>query len=248
VPWVPTDPHIIGNRIGDVFLRHFDEGVARSLGGTVVLMTPARATSMGIDLARTPVVPSGGSCYTVVVPGLGQGGGSLEVLIHVTNPETALRDYIIPSYVVKRGSPILAMDRFEVGKLAFRVPASGGVPSGVGYSHYAERDASYQWDIPYSIQGHARNQGQGAIMFRFMLRKFHPLGAVSVWDSIGAERGYDFILEGVEDLTNLVSLAKRDIAFGASIRVQGEFDLHPEREERGVGEVDLTFDQGAQPS
>jgi hypothetical protein len=248
VPWAPTDPHIIGNRIGEVFLRHFDEGVARSLGGTVVTMTPARAAGMGIDLARTPVVPSGGACYTVVVPGLGQAASPLEVLVHITNPETSLRDYIIPSYVIKRGSPTLAMDRFEVGKLSFRVPASGSTPSGVGYSAYAERDAPYQWDIPYSIQGHARNQGQGAIMFRFMLRKFHPLGAISVWDSLGMERGYDFVLEGVEDLTNLVSLAKRDVAFGASIRVLGEFDLHPEREERSVwGEV-LTFDQGVQPS
>lgn len=227
-------PRIRNERIGDVFLREFDEGVYRTLESELI------GGKYYISTSKVPgVVPPLFSEFTGLTADIGQQMPGIPLIFG--NPSTAIKRYLIPCIRVRREDPSPALERWHSEHLKYRAPADGESEiivdyRGVeikGYGKYVEQEAAKTADIPYTIT--VESAGKAArthaqVLIKHCMKVFWPHGKLRVVDTLGRERLYTVHGEGPSELTSASDIRDRIVIYALSIRVQGELDLADPRE------------------
>lgn len=201
-------------RIGTIWLRAYDEGIIKKLGGT---LNPAGETANTYYVQFTS--------QDCIGPNT-----SLNVPVHFGNPEPIFTNKTYPSYSVKRDSIEPNLARWHsVGQMQQVWGVTGteetinGVP---GYRQVEVHQQAWPYDITYTITAYARYEYEAQTLLRNMLRKFPPISAVRVIDSLNENRTYEcFNSNAISDLSEIVDVSERVKAYSITVRVEGEIDL-----------------------
>jgi len=205
---------------GTVFIRNFDIGVIEMFG--VLEQFEKDGDAFPAYVLDLPALDGSGP---------DQFGGKVPIMFWP--PEGVFEPYLLPCLIIKRGDPSLAMERFEPGGTAYKMPAESAAPVSVmmpdgsvvnGYDKYEIREKGYPFDLPYDIEFRGRKQWQKVAMWEFGLRRL--IGRiVGVTDTAKNERSYAFNLESVSHADELADVTDRTLVTTFSITAKGEFDL-----------------------
>lgn len=187
-------PHEI---YGEVFIRHFDEGMAITMGGR-------------LDSQRNK--------WVVDVEGMED-----PIPVVFVTPEQPLNEYIYPSYIVRRQDIRIAVGRIQGPTMYFK---DQFVNTDDGKKYNESKLAPFPFDITYLAQAVARYPNQMLLMQKPLLKKFHRMGgALFVKDSLGATRTYDISVEPINDIGSLTDISLQSAGLSMSVMVFAELDL-----------------------
>ncbi len=201
-------------RSGIVWIRSFDEGVIKSLGGVV------RTSGDGKNNFYVPITP--GSCMTP--------GTSLDLPVIFGNPDPLFEKKTYPAFVVTRGSVTPALERWHsqgamqefYGVLGTEVVVDGKTR----YNQVEQSPQAWPYDITYTIAVYSKYEYEAQTLLRHMMMKFPPRCHVSIVDSLGDVRTYDaFVDSDISDLSEIVDISDRVKSYSLSLKVEAEIDL-----------------------
>jgi hypothetical protein len=182
---------------GEVFINHFDEGVAITMGGR--LDSQRRRWVLDVPTIDEPVP------------------------IIFTTPEQPLVDYIYPSYIIRRQDIRIAVGRLQGPTLHFKEQFIDLLD---GKKYNESKLGAFPFDITYLVQAISRYPGQMMLMQKPMLKRFHRMSAaLFVKDSLGVQRSYDISVEPVNDISSLTDIALKSSGLSMSVMVFAELDL-----------------------
>lgn len=229
---------IRNERIGDIFLRHYDRGMLTSLGATLI------GNQYFLPLSLVPgVLPP---LYTEFADDDVTVGDPMPgIPVIFTNAGDAVERYVIPCIRIRREDPSPALERWGSLQDKYRAPAPGEEEITVeyrgqeisGYSKYEMQPAAWPYDIPYTLTVEAngeRARTHAQLMLRHCMGVFGPYGIVTVYDENGVERKYNVYGEGPSDLSVVADIRDRTIIYALSLRVAGELDVQAETEHQAV--------------
>jgi hypothetical protein len=204
-------------RSGTVFLRDFDEGLVRTMGGELVEI------ELDGELVQDYVIAVDG------VTGPDEYNGKIPIIWQ--NPEDAYQKGLLPSITVARTSVTPAMQRWFPGGYAYRTPAATSrlVTAGDGRqgpSALEFKSWAYPYDITYELHLRARLRGQADRMLKKVGKKYWAYGQIYLIDSEGAERGYYAFQESIDSLDEVADVADRTVGWTISLRCEGELDFN----------------------
>lgn len=192
---------------GSIGLRDFDKGVQETLGAILV------------------ETENEGTKYFLQSKSLNE-----DVPVVMATHEAIFREYKLPSIVIKRGDPTLALNRY-VGGYAYREPVGDGVEIDdiygniVGSTLYVSRPTSYPFDIVYDIQVLHKFQGLAIKLLDEVLRVYKPVSKVLVKDTERDERSYTVFVQGVAGVSEFLDVTGRVQGFIVTLKVEAEIDL-----------------------
>jgi len=208
-------------RTGEVFIRNFDRGVVETMGGYI-----DNPSSFGIDMVK--MLGGDKKNYFIDVPDASED----PIPVIFGNPEAIKERQIYPSFLVIRGDPAPALNRWHsVGQKEYRIPGPNAVVEysaeyGVsGYSEYEETVQNWPYDIPYQIQVYARLENEVIPMLKKVLRTYKPYCRIILQDSLEETRTYTAFQQSVNDISELVDIADRVKAYSVELMVEGELTL-----------------------
>ena len=229
---------IRNEKIGDVFLREFDEGVVKELGGTII------GNDYYLPLNKVPGVEP--PLFTEWAEQVGDVGQPMPGIPFIfANPGDESQRYVIPCIRVRREDPSPALERWGSLQDKYRVPAEGeeektvqyGNRMLIGYSKYEMQSSGWPYDIPYTITVEANGnkaRTNSQVMLKHCLGVFGPYGVVHVVDSFGRTRVYNVFGEGPSSLSSVGDIRDRTMIYALSLRVAGELDVQPSRQHQAV--------------
>lgn len=204
-------------RSGTVFLRDFDEGLVRTMGGELIEI------ELDGEMVQSYVIMIDG------VTGPDMYGGAIPVIWQ--NPEDVYQPGMLPHVNVSRTALTPAMNRWFPGGYEYRTPAAGAkiVRSGIGVegpSMLEYKAWAYPYDISYEVHLRARLRAQADKMLRQIGKKFWAYGQIYLVDSEGAQRGYYAYQESIDSLDEVADIADRMLGWTISLRCEGELDFN----------------------
>lgn len=202
-------------RTGSIWLRAYDEGIVKKLGGVL---------GVSGEAANTYYVQFGpsGNCISP--------NTSTNVPVHFGNPEAIFANKTYPSFSVKRDSFEPNMARWHSqGQMQemYGIPGTEQVVNGVsGYGQVEVSPQAWPYDITYTVSAYARYEYEAQTLLRNLMKKFPPRSYVTAIDSLGDNRTYEcFNDNAVSDLSEIVDVSERVKAYSVTVRVEGEIDL-----------------------
>jgi len=212
---VAKENHTV-DRTGQVFLEHFDVGIARTMGGELIDIEFDGEVVQEYALRVDGV--TGPKSYNGMVP------------IIFNAPEDAMQESLLPHVHIMRSSITPAMNRWHPGGREYYTPAAMAVPvvssGGVtGPSMLEQKEYAIPYDITYEVHLRARLRVQGDRMLRQVGRYFWAYGQVFLLDSLGEERGYYAFQESLDNLDEIADIADRTMGHTISLRVEAELDF-----------------------
>lgn len=112
---------------------------------------------------------------------------------------------------------------------AYRVPAPGAKPVGIGdslgWSHYEVKPQEQPYDFTYTIECWSRYRMVAQILLQMVMAKYSMQGQITVYDTLGVDRVYHAYQEGTADLTEVNSMVDRICGYSVTIRIEGELTL-----------------------
>jgi hypothetical protein len=221
---------IRNEKLGDVFLREFDEGMAKSLGAQKIggdYYLPVSSVS-GV---RAPI-------WTEYAPNAADVGTKMPgIPLIFGNPDDAHQRYVISCIRLRREDPSPALERWGSCHDKYKIPAPGATKSTVqyggqrsktGYDKYETKPEGKPYDIPYTLTVEAsgdKARSQAQLLIRYCMGKFGAHGKVTVYDSEGAKRVYWVFGEGPSELTAVGDIRERTVIHALSLRVSGVLDV-----------------------
>jgi len=216
-------------RLGDVFLRNFDEGIYRSLQ-YVLHSNRAYVPLSKVRGVDPPLFDETHKIKDEVgkpMPG---------IPIIMANPDDAVQRYNVPCFRITREDPSPALERWMSLNLKYRAPADGATEITVqiggetitGYDKYEQQAGAWPYDIPYTVtcEGAGIQARTNAhIMLMHLMRAFHPHAVLTINDLAGEERKYEIFVEGPSELSQVSDIRDRTIIHAMSLRVSAELDL-----------------------
>lgn len=208
---------IFGVRTGEVFLRNFDEGLVKTMGGVL-----------------NPDTTAGG--YVVNIPKICMPDGTSNVPIVWDTPDATTTKKILPMINITGGDATPAMNRWmSIGQKEYRIWVSGtDVVTGIGdngsiVSGYTAVESKVQdmpHDISYTISIVAKYAEDANVILRTLLRVLKPYCKIEVIDSLGDVRSYSAQIDGSISRTSTSSSATdREKGFTFGLLVEGELTL-----------------------
>lgn len=225
-------------RIGDVFLRNFDLGMIKTLGGVLI------GSQYYLPLDLVPgVLPPLFTEFSEDSADTGEPMPGIPVIF--SNAGDAVERYVIPCIRVRREDPTPALERWLSNQDKYRAPAAGaeeitvqyGSREKTGYSKYEMQPAGWPYDIPYTVTVEAngeRARTNAQIMLRHAMGIFGPYGVVTVYDDAGEERKYNVFGEGPSDLSAVADIRDRTVIYALSLRISAELDVLPKADHQAV--------------
>jgi hypothetical protein len=203
-------------RTGSVFLEHFDEGMARTIGGELVerVLDGEVTQEYAIAIDRVTGPPQ----YDGKVP------------IVFGHPEDAFQEVLLPRIELIRSAPVLATDRWQPGGFDYRVPMERGpkwrLEDGREVAKYVEtKEHAWPHDITYDVHLKARTRTQANLMYRQIGVVLGLYPVIHVRDTAGEERTYQAFNESTSGIDELTDISERMIGFTMSVRVAAELDF-----------------------
>jgi hypothetical protein len=204
-------------RTGTVFLRDFDEGLVRTMGGELI--------EIKLDGEKV-------QDYALMVDGVtgpDQYGGAVPIIWQ--NPEDVYQAGLLPHVNVSRTAVTPAMQRWFPGGYEYRTPAASAqtVRAGNGIegpSILEFKPWAYPYDISYEIHLRARLRSQADMMLRQIGKKFWAYGQIYLTDSEGSSRGYYAFQESLDTLDEVADIADRMLGWTISLRCEAELDFN----------------------
>lgn len=219
-------------RIGDVFLENFDEGIVKTLEGVLI------GDDYFLPLSKAPTVQP--PLYTELAADPDLIGKPMPGIPFIfANPGEAVQRYVIPCIRVRREDPSPALERWGSLQDKYRAPAPGepeivvqyGNRTKRGYAKYEMQPAGWPYDIPYTITietNGVRARLTNHILLKHCMGIFGPYGVVTVTDDMGRDRKYNVFGEGPSNLDIIGDLRDRTIISALSLRVAAELDVQPQ--------------------
>jgi hypothetical protein len=209
---------IFGVKTGEVFIRNYDEGLVKTIGGV-----------LGTD-------SNGSQGYLINIPGICMPDGTSNVPIIFEYPDQTTTKKVIPAIYISGGDATPAMNRWmSVGQKEYRIWVTGvDVITGIGedgstvtgYSMVESKVQDMPFDITYTITIIARTSNDANLMLRMLLRVLKPYCKIDIVDSLGDTRSYNAQLDGaVSRLTNITDATDREKGFTINLLVEGELTL-----------------------
>lgn len=198
-------------RTGKVWLRDFDLGVVKRLGG--ILDTVANNYFIN--------VPSG----TCLSPGV-----STKIPVIFGDPEPLFEKKIYPSFSVKRDSFLPALERWHsTGQMQEKWGVTGTeviVNSETFYNQVELSPQAWPYTISYTISIYSRYEYEALALIEHILRKFPPRSHLIIKDSLGDDRSYDVFSDSdVSNISELIDVSERMKGYSLSISVEAELDF-----------------------
>lgn len=222
--------------IAPIYLEHFDEGMIRTLGGTL-----------------QPCVVDGEEvqCYVVLIPGVCGTGPNGSVRIYFGKGRDVLQPAQLPYITIVRSGIEDDLPRVRHKTLAHRVPAfqedeetvTSGQGSVTGFKRVEEKEASWPVNITYNVQIRARNEADFLRMFRWVTEKLRAqdlMSYITVYDSAKAPRNYDIFRESMADIGEYVDVNDVVKGYEFSYRVEAEIDIEEPRVEPTVQDIQVS--------
>ena len=236
---------IRNEQVGDVFLRDFDYGMARTLGCVEI----GQRFYLPLDKVQGVDAP----LFTEFYGDEDQQGQPMPgIPLIYNNPASAVQRHTIPCIRLRREDPSPALERWMSVHYKYRRPAPGYPEINVqyrtrtvsGYAKHEEQLGSYPFDIPYTLTVECAGVGamtKAHTMLHHCMKSFPPHARVLVNDSLGSERKYNVFVEGPSDLSVASDIRDRTIIYALSLRVLGELDLNdPELKQSVTSEPNLS--------
>jgi hypothetical protein len=220
---------IRNEQVGDVWLRDFDLGIAKTLGCVEI------GQRFYLPLDKAPGVEP--PLFTEFYGDEDQVGQPMPgIPLIYANPASAVQRYTLPCIRLRREDPSPALERWMSLHYKYRRPAPGfpeievqyGSRTAKGYARYEEQEGGYPYDIPYTLTSEGVGKGartKAHTLLHHCMKKFAPHSIVKVVDSLGRERKYNVFVEGPSDLSIAADIRDRTIILALSLRVQAELDL-----------------------
>lgn len=201
-------------RTGTIWIRAYDEGIVKRLGGTLGVSGETANTYYAQFSGQDCIGPN----------------TSLNVPIIFGNPEPIFANKTYPSYSVKRDSIEPNLSRWHsVGQLqeVWGVTGTEQVINGItGYEQVETSPQAWPYDITYTISLYARYEYEAQTLLRNMMRKFPPRNYITVIDSMNENRTYEcFNDSSITDISEIVDVSERLKGYSITVRVEGEIDL-----------------------
>jgi hypothetical protein len=202
------------NRTGTIWVRNYDEGIVKKLGGTL---------SVTGEIPNTYYVPFGGQAC--ISPNT-----SFNVPVIFGNPEPVFANKVYPAYNVKRDDFQPNLARWHsVGSIQenWGVTGTEEIVNGVsGFSSVETSPQAWPYDFTYTVTLYARYEYEAQTLLRNMMRRFPPISQVIVKDSLDDYRSYACLNNNpIQDLSEIVDISERLKSYSISVLVQGELDL-----------------------
>lgn len=208
-------------RTGEVFLEHFDHGVATTLGG---------------------IVNAAGDMYVVKsIPGIEAPPDFEGVPVYFGFSDEVYDRKILPSFVIRRDAVTPALSRLHMGVLEYKVPAPGahfltvtnprtGDIIKTGWDQYEIKGQAVPYDLLYTIQIRARFRNNlsvdGMRLLKYTMRIYQPYSRVILRDSLGEIRTYDAFMETPTPVDSKQTVADRETNWNLTLRVEAELDIN----------------------
>lgn len=221
---------IRNKEIGDVWLRDFDLGMAKTLGCVEI------GQRFYLPLEKAPGVEP--PLFTEFYGDPSEVGKPMPgIPLIYANPASGVQRYTLPCIRLRREDPSPALERWMSKHYKYRRPAPGFPEIEVtyrtktvkGYAKYEQQEGSYPYDIPYTLTAEAVGKGartKAHTLLHHCMKKFKPHSKVKVVDSLGRQRKYWVFGEGPSDLSVATDIRDRTIIQALSLRVIGELDLN----------------------
>ena len=225
-------------RIGDLFLRSYDEAIFRKIGAVLSGGDGYFASVVGVTPPSYSDDNPDDKLRRQVMPG---------VPVNFYGPNEAIVQWVNPGIVIRRGEPILSMERWAEGKLKYCKPADTATAMTVnlgkmipkkgspvqiiksGYDKYETQRWPWPYDLHYTVL--ARSEGvaaeaQAAAFFLHFLKKLPPRDSLRVEDSLGIDDGFAMFVDGPTDLSEAIDIGRRVRGWAWNVRVVGYLDSY----------------------
>lgn len=219
-------------RTGQVFLEHYDVGMATTLGAEL------------IDHERDGEIAK---VYAVAISGV-TGPDSYQGMVPVimSDPEDAYEEYLLPQIVINQTDLTFAGERWHPGGWEYQTAAKTGQMIAGPNGQLMPTQVEKKWwtepyDIQYDVHIRARLRLQAQRMFRHVGKYFWARGQVFLIDSEGDERGYYAFQESISNLSEIADVAERLQGHTISLRVEGELDFDEPFIARTSNKVEQNF-------
>jgi hypothetical protein len=196
-------------RVGQIWLRAYDEGVITRLGAAL-----GTGTSANNYFVNFPI----GSCMNPAAP--------LNVPVIWSSPEQLFEKKTYPAYLIKRESIEPALERWgSVGAIQ-QVWGVPGTENGSNYNKTELEVQAWPYNISYTITIYARYEYEAQTLLMNLLKRFPPYGYITVKDSLNDNRTYECLaVNAIQDLSEIVDVSERLKSYSHSIQVLGEIDV-----------------------
>lgn len=203
-------------RTGQVFLEHFDVGLATTIGAQLI------DVSLDGEIAKEYAI-----LFDSIV-GPDQYNGMVPVVF--SNPEDVYQSYLLPSVYLNRSSIAPDMQRWFGGGREYMVPAAVATYTTIDGVQVPNRVETKSWTLPYTINYEvhcrARLRRQADLMLQQLGKHLWAYGQLFLTDSIGEERGYYAFVDSIDTLDEIADVADRTMGHMISIRVEAELDFN----------------------
>lgn len=229
-------------RVGDVFLRNFDEGViVHSLKSYIY----DGQYFTHVDSIDPPPFPE--DYRTIEL----RGKPMPDIPVYFISSDTRLVDYVVPSFIVRRDDPQEATERWFSLYHKYRAPAPGAKKVTLnymgqeieGYDKYETQIASFPFDMTYQIScltSGRRAESDAQIMLLKMMKTFRPkICQVKVVDSFGNNRYYNAETNAPMSLKESLDIVDRQSGFTITLKIDGELDLTERVISKAVTEIPI---------
>lgn len=232
-------------RVGNLFLRNFDEAIFKKLGAVAyegqyfVKVSGVEPPPFSNDW---PIVAD----HKKSMPG---------VPIVFAAPNDAITHYVTPQFIIRRQDPELDMSRWSQQKKKYVTKKNGeplvtvelgkGIgPDGKpyvrtlqGYAVYESQRWPWPYDLVYTI--YFRVEGKRAetisnTLLKHMMFSFNPRDGLDVTDDLGDTNSYWTRSQGPTGLSEAIDIANRVRGWAMTISVSGYLDQNYPVEERAV--------------
>ena len=213
-----------------VGFKDFDLGVFLTLGAELITYDVDGATRGGyvVDLQNRDDFP------LKVSTNIDQFQGKIPVFF--MNPEDVYQDFILPCFVVRSNDPTPAYERNpawgwrrQPSDDAKLITVRKGNTVITGYDKYDVAWQDTPFDMSYDVQVMARTRNDGIAMLTWALRRFRPpYFSTMVYDSNGDKRLYDSGPVSSSNMSELVDVADRMVAWTINFNILGGISLTPQ--------------------
>lgn len=219
-------------RIGTIWIRAYDEGIVKKLGG-VLGVSGENPNTYYVQFGSQDCIGPNTSLNVPVVFG---------------NPEPIFANKIYPSYSVKRDGMEPNLARWHsIGQMQehWGVTGTEEIVNGVtGYREVEIAPQAWPYDLTYTISLYARYEYEAQTLLKRLMRKFPPRSSVTAIDSLNNNRTYEcFNDSSLADLSELVDVSERVKSYSITVRVEGEIDLADPLITKSVQTVVLSADK-----
>jgi len=232
-------------RVGDLFLRNYDEAVIKKLGGLVYA---------GQYFVKVPgVEPPPFSDEWPIVADRRKGMPGIPIVF--ASPNDALTHYVNPQFVVRRQDPELDMSRWNQQKKKYFTKVDNAEKLTVelgrgidkdgkpyvrtieGYGAHESQRWPWPYDITYTIYFRAegeRAETMATNLLRHLMFSFNPRDGIDVTDSLGDVNSYWLRTQAPTGLSEAIDIANRVRGWAMTVSISGYLDQNYPVEEKAV--------------